>query len=516
LSSAPAPLTSSERYGALALFALVLAFRLWLSAVFPITGDEAYFIVWGLKPDWGFYDHPPMVGWMHALLTRISTAPWVLRLPSTLLPLAMAAAVHAVLRPRGERTALYAALAFLLVPINVWNVFVTTDTPLVFFSVLSALAWWRAMTRRTLGWYATAGVLLGLAFLSKYFSVLLVLVFVADTLLTPRGVERRRKLAGLAVTLLCATPFGLLNAWWNFENCWANLMFNVYNRHEDAGLSWRTPLLFALIALYVFSPIALVQAARSRQALAARWADPGFRFFAIAAALPMALFAAISIVRPVGLHWVLSFVPFFFIAAGLLLPPERLRASLVYGALFSLLHVALITAAGALPLETWKRTKIYDGIVFHFGIDDIAARMTKLAPGFELAADGYSAAVTLSYYAGRYFFVFGTGSSHARHDDLITDFRALDGRDIAIFRKTAPEPTEYQPYFRSVELRTMPVGGATFHLVLGRGFDYAAYRDRVLTYVRDHFYRIPAYLPQGHCVFCERNFGTYCPAREAS
>ena len=49
-----------------------LLFRLWLSAVFPFTGDEAYFVDWGRHPDWGFYDHPPMVGWWLAARTPLS------------------------------------------------------------------------------------------------------------------------------------------------------------------------------------------------------------------------------------------------------------------------------------------------------------------------------------------------------------------------------------------------------------------------------------------------------------
>jgi hypothetical protein len=110
-------------------------------------------------------------------------------------------------------------------------------------------------------------------------------------------------------------------------------------------------------------------------------------------------------------------------------------------------------------------------------------------------------------------FVFGTASSHARHDDLLTDFRALAGKNILVLRKNRPETDEYRAFFRSVELRALQLSGATFYLVLGRGFDYDAYRDRVLTAVRDRFYRIPKYLPQGGCVFCERYFGTDCPAR---
>ena len=45
------------------LIGLSLAIKLIMAHVLPITGDEAYFILWGKHPDYGFYDHPPMVGW---------------------------------------------------------------------------------------------------------------------------------------------------------------------------------------------------------------------------------------------------------------------------------------------------------------------------------------------------------------------------------------------------------------------------------------------------------------------
>ena len=32
----------------------------------PMTGDEAYFVLWGKHLDFGYYDHPPMAGWMMA------------------------------------------------------------------------------------------------------------------------------------------------------------------------------------------------------------------------------------------------------------------------------------------------------------------------------------------------------------------------------------------------------------------------------------------------------------------
>jgi hypothetical protein len=485
-----------------------------LSAALPFTGDEAYFLYWGVYPALGYYDHPPMIGWLLYLMHGISNAAWVLRLPVTLLPFALAAGVYFVLRRLDETRAALAALAFMLLPPNVWAVLITTDTPLIFFSFASAVAFWLGMARKAPGWQALAGAFLGLAFLSKYFAVLLGLAYVAYTLCAPRG---QRDWRGLALVVACSLPFAMLNLWWNYEHCWANLMFNAYNRNAGAGAgwSWKTPLLYAVSVLYLLSPVALWQLAKGRGAVRAALADPGARFFAFMFAFPFGFFAALSLVKQIGLHWMLGFVPFFFVTAGWTLTAAQLRRSVMYLGAFSALHVAAIAVAAALPLETWKGSRVYDGIVYHARIQDVLKEIEPYEGRFALAADGYSPAVTASYYSGRYFFVFGKGSSYARHDDILTDFRPLDGKDILVLRKDPPEDPDYRPYFRTVEYRQFTIAGATFHLVLGQGFDFAAYREGVLKPVRDRLYAIPGYLPQGRCYFCERYFDARaCPARK--
>lgn len=520
-------MTDSVRRRVVVLAALILAFRLWLSAALPVTGDEAYFIYWGVKPDLGFYDHPPMVGWWLNLLLRLSAEPWVMRLPSTVLPAVIAAGIWLALRRRDEERATLAAAAFLLLPASVWNVAITTDTPLILFSFFSALCFRTALARRSAGWYAAAGALLGAAFLSKYFAVLLGLGYIVWVLATPRA---ERDWRGLAVTVACALPFAGINAYWNYENCWANLMFNVYNRHGDAGLAWWRPPLYAAVLLYLLSPPAMWQLARGR-AVAAWISDREFRYFAVLIAVPVAVFAALSPVKTIGLHWLLSFVPFFFLAAAVALSAQQLRGSVAWLALFSGLHLAAMAAFAALPLQTWKSLRVYDGLVYNFRTEAILRQLEPYAAGYRFAADGYSPAAVASYYAGlgaaregrarpaealagHYFFVFGQASSHARHDDILTDFRKLDGADILVLRKTAPSAEEYRPFFRSVEFRSFTEAGATFHVVLGNGFDYAAYRQRILAPVRELYYAVPRYLPQGRCYFCERYFGAQaCPAR---
>ncbi|MBV5276856.1 glycosyl transferase family 39, partial [bacterium] len=85
--------------------------------------------------------------------------------------------------------------------------------------------------------------------------------------------------------------------------------------------------------------------------------------------------------------------------------------------------------------------------------------------------------------------MFGEGSFHARQDDFLTDWRAQDGRNVLILRKTAPQLDDYAPYFQQVELKELVLHGALFYRVLGHGFNYAAYHERVLRRVRERFYR---------------------------
>jgi len=92
----------------------------------------------------------------------------------------------------------------------------------------------------------------------------------------------------------------------------------------------------------------------------------------------------------------LGFVPFFFIVAGRVLSAAQLRRSVVYLGVLSALHIAAIFAASALPLETWRTSRHYDGIVYHVRLDDILRELKPYEGEFEFAADGYSPAAAAS------------------------------------------------------------------------------------------------------------------------
>jgi 4-amino-4-deoxy-L-arabinose transferase-like glycosyltransferase len=493
--------------GRIFLFAagLTLAFRFWLAAALPITGDEAYFIWWGKVPDWGFYDHPPMIGWWLAGLLTVSDAAWWLRLPQIVQPLLLALAVRWAwprLWPGQPGYRDWVALLVLLAPVNVWNILITTDTALVYCAVLSGLAWLRATQDDDLRWYAIAGLFLAGAVLSKYFAALLGFAYLVDALRrrTPKA------FAGLAIAYACTVPALLVMAWWNSEHCWTNYLFNFVNRHGrgNTGLNLTTPLLYPAMLLYILTPPAVWALLRRP---ICRPASPDFsqdRSLMVITAVPLLLFALLSLAKTIGLHWVLSFVPFALLLAARRLTPGGVQKLALFFLGFAVLHVALAIVVSRLPLETWRSTSYYPGAVLTF---DSRTLIALAAPGDSLlASDGYSNAVILGYNQQRYVPVLGPGSGHARHDDILTDWRVYAGRDITVLRKTAPRDGEYADWFRSVSVDSFEQRGTRFWVVRGQGFDYTRYRDTVLAEVRRKYYGVPDWLPLRGCYFCERYF----------
>lgn len=491
-----------------AWFAIVLV-KIALAVVFPITGDEAYFILWGMQPDLGFYDHPPMVGWWEALLLPFGHTPWLMRVPAIFANAAVAIALVAALRPYDKEKAHWIGLLYVLWPLNVIDIFITTDTPLLLFSVVSGLLFARAIERQRWELYAASGVFLGLAFLSKYFAVLLGFAYLVYVIRERRAASWR----GFTLLVAAALPLVAVNVYWNYGHCWTNILFNLYNRHDDGGASPWDPPIFLATQLYLATPFLIYYLLKHRRAWRTVWAQPLFQVYAIVFGVVMALFAALSFRKVIGLHWVLWAYPFLFALFAPLLSRLELTRATRWMAAFSVTHLLLALAFISLPVQTWKHWSKYDGLVFNVRIEQVIAALQPYSQEFQSGADNYSAAAIASYYSGRHFLVFGEASSHARHDDIATDFRTLDGKNIFVLRRRPPELNDYVPFFNSVKVDTFNIEGVPFFVVLGRGLNYAHYRDTVLTRIRDKYYAIPRFLPQGGCYFCDKYFNARCPTR---
>ena len=129
----------------------------------PLLDDEAYFIQWSYFPDYGYYDHAPMVGWMNILLGWIvddyrwyRLFPFVTAIAASLVIWRW---VRLIAPARAASAATIAVIYWISLP-SVAHFSMLNDTCLVLFSALLGLGLW-GETLRPGAWVGMALIVAG-------------------------------------------------------------------------------------------------------------------------------------------------------------------------------------------------------------------------------------------------------------------------------------------------------------------------------------------------------------------
>jgi len=478
-----------------------LLIRLGVAYWIPLTGDEAYFISWGKNLDYGYYDHPPMVGWFLSLLLLFSDATVWLRLPGILMFSFMGLVIYRLLKNANvdDNKAALTAILFLLAPLNLLAVLITTDTPLILWSFISAVYFYQAQKEDRLAKYLLAGFFLGLAFYSKFFAGLLGLAYFFYLVIFIRLQRGLKPYMGIAVLLLGVVPFIILNLIWNYNNCWNNYLFNLLNRTSDAHFSFATIGIYLGLLIYLITPPVLWYGFKISVKKYLDVLQQPLGAFVGLFIIPLFLFLLLAFVKNIGLHWLLSFYPFLFISLGVLFTTEQLVKSIKFIVVFSILHLVtvafiLISAPGLFE----KNENTYKDVIYGIKNTVILEKLATYRNDYIFATDSYIESALLSYTSREHVIVLGYGSYHAREDDKRTDFRMLDGKNILLVSYS--KDLDYlRNFFNSVEVKPLKVEKATFYYALGQGFKYKKYRELIIQNALDRYYRIPKWLPTGQC-----------------
>lgn len=485
----------------------VFLIRLFLAAWIPMTGDEAYFIVWGKNLDYGYYDHTPFVGWLLSLFLNFSDAVWWLRLPAVILPVFLSYGIYTLLKKRQPQVAALVALCFLVAPVNLINVLITTDTPLIFFSFASAYFAYFALyendteKEQNIG-FIFSGLFLGLAFFSKYFAIFLGLAYGIYIVLFHRN---KKGITGLALILLMVTPFVLLNLLWNYNNCWNNILFNLFNRTAAANDPVVSLVKYLVMLVYLFSPLLIYYVVKNKSDFKRIYLDEFNRYFLWLAMFPLFLFLVLVIRKQVGLHWVFSFYPFVFIAFAGMLKVNQWRWIFHFMWLLSFIHVLAVSSIMLLPVETFANKKeAVENITIGKYPSEVFSHLKQYEDDYQFSTISYGMSSVASYYTRKHFIVFDKASFHAREDERLINYKNLKGKNILIFKRTAINLDKYSRYFESSERKSFKVREATFELLLGNNFNYKLYHEEVLKEINREFYAMPDWLPVGQCEFKEK------------
>jgi 4-amino-4-deoxy-L-arabinose transferase-like glycosyltransferase len=276
------------RQNAFIVIAVLLAWRIVMAAILPLSADEAYYLLWSRHLQAGYFDHPPAIAFLiRAGTALLGTTPLGVRLLG--LPLSLLATwfvwrtaamllkdesaspareAHGGARSSacdakgggGEEKAAWAAVLFnLTLMANVELLAATPDLP----SIVTVAAFlWALAKVRTRGeghWWLAVGAAAGLSLLSKY-SMLFVGLGTAVWLLADKRGRAWLKTpwpwAGALLALAVFAP----NLLWQARHDWMTFAFQ-FGRIDRGALTGRYLVEFAGAQLGLATPLILVLAA---------------------------------------------------------------------------------------------------------------------------------------------------------------------------------------------------------------------------------------------------------------
>lgn len=210
----------------LTIFVVSVSVHLLLALVLPVTQDEAYYKAWSGTPDLGYFDHPPFIAWLIHLGGLVGDGAFLLRFgPVLLSALSFPIFVNLCrMGGLGEKPTLVTALIlnqFNLAAIVV-GVVATPDVPQAFAWTLALHEAARALKGKNWAWITT-GLVIGCGLWGKYSMVLTGPVLLWSLLKKPQLFRSPWPYAGGFACLLVFAP----HLWWNYENGWVPLRFQM-------------------------------------------------------------------------------------------------------------------------------------------------------------------------------------------------------------------------------------------------------------------------------------------------
>lgn len=273
------------------LIAAFSAVRVLVGSESGLSVDEAHYALYGLHPDWSYFDHPPLIGWLQALVLNVSDSTLALRFIPMLMFAATGMALYRMVRvlfPEDSPWVAFIAVALLQsgLMFQLIGMAMLPDTPLLLIGLLLLPALERAMATGRLRYWLLIGLLLGLAALSKYTAVTLVLTVLLAMLFTRQLKQLQSPSPWIAVALSALLLIPIL--YWNAKHDWISFAYQLH--HGTGNLHWQ-PVRFLMsetaqllvygFGVVLFSLIGLLAAWRDRH-------EPGVRY-CLALALPVLL-----------------------------------------------------------------------------------------------------------------------------------------------------------------------------------------------------------------------------------
>ncbi len=194
------------------------------SGLTELLDDEAYYWVFSRYPDWGYYDHPPLI----ALLVKAGTVVFPGELGVRLVPLLLNTGTLLVTEKLTERKDpfLFYGIALSIAVIQIAGIFAVPDTPLIFFTALFFLTYKQFSARPSWINMIGLGITVSLLLYSKYHGILIVFFTGLSNL---RLLRHYRAWLAAGLALLLYTP----HLWWQYQHDWVSFRYHLFESNVN-------------------------------------------------------------------------------------------------------------------------------------------------------------------------------------------------------------------------------------------------------------------------------------------
>ncbi len=246
------------------LILLGMVLHALLAFAFNLSPDETHYALYAINPDWSYFDHPPMAGWLQWPFANLLGGNDVVMRAVPMLCWALAtwwiAALAQLLYPGRAFMARAAMGLWLLAPLpHLLGLALVPDTvlmPLICAAMYFCWCLCDAAQVRRLGLWLGLGVCLGLAGLTKYTAIFIGLGAALALLLAhgPRLLALPGTWLAVLVAALLITPVIA----WNASHQWISLAYQT--GHAAGSQDWlpRRVAAFVLVQVLAYGVLLVV------------------------------------------------------------------------------------------------------------------------------------------------------------------------------------------------------------------------------------------------------------------
>jgi len=281
----------------------------------PLSGDEAYHWEWALRPQLGYYDHPPLHAWSMFLSTSVfGYSAWAIRLPNVLASTAMVLVLVGFARrlgrrsdlspPASDRAAGWTGLIALLTPLHTaFAVYATGDAWVSLMWSWALWAGWIALEQGRARDWLHLGAALGCGVLAKFLILPLGMALALAVLVLPpyrRHLLRWQPWLLLPALAVVISPL----VWWNWHHDWLTFAFNFAIRLREDGQWYQEIPLYLGSQMAAVTPLVWIFGVIAAARIVLDRTQPaGLRYCAIVILVPLLIFLKNAFTRRIGLHW---------------------------------------------------------------------------------------------------------------------------------------------------------------------------------------------------------------------